>query len=188
MAELLRCRTCGYVAEARRVRAACPACGAARKALDAWRDPVGPGRRLLLSLDIHPILLHFSMTFVCLALVLALVALAFPGVYPQTVAGLLVIFTAVLPVAVLAAFLSGLLDARARFRRLTSPLLIRKMIWGAALFLVSCAAAACALLPGAGTGTTEGLAVLAALLAAAVVCSAVLGRMGKGLLAGLLPG
>jgi uncharacterized membrane protein len=186
MAEFLRCRACGYIVEASRVKAVCPACGAARKGMEAWKDPVDRGRRLLLSLDIHPIIIHFSMAFICSALVLALVSLAFPATYPQTVAGLLVIFTAVLPVAVLAAFLSGLLDARGRFRRVTTPALARKIVFGGVLFCVTCAAAFLTL--SVGTEVPWALAAVTGLLACGVVCAAVLGRIGKGLLAALLPG
>jgi hypothetical protein len=185
MAELLRCKACGYVTEASRVRNVCPACRAARKAMEAWKDPAGPGRRLILSLDIHPIILHFTMTFACCAFLLAVVSLLAPGLYPQTVLGLLEIFTAILPVVVLAAFAAGLADGRARFRRINAPVLVRKIVFGAVFFIVSGAAAGIILAIGPGVPGVMG--AVTALLAVGVVCAAVLGRIGKGLLAAVLP-
>jgi len=200
MAEMLRCKACGYVTEASRVKNACPACGAApgragstdvpgraaRKAMEAWKDPAGRGRRLLLSLSLHPIILHFTMTFACCALLFALVSLLAPGLYPQTVTGLLEIFTVILPVVVLAAFTAGLADGRARFRRVNTPVLVRKIAFGAVFFVVSCAAAWMILAIGPGAPGVTG--AVTALLAVGVVCAAVLGRIGAGLLGAVLPG
>jgi hypothetical protein len=186
MAELLRCKACGYVVDARRVKDVCPACGVQRKAMEGWRDPVGRGRRLLLSLDVHPIILHFALAFACCSFLLALTGLSAPALYPQTVAGLLVIFLGVQPVAVLAAFASGLMDARARFKRVGTPALIRKVVLGAVFFLLSAAAAVLTFVLG-----PDGAGVRAAdafLLGGAVACAALLGRIGTGLLSAILPG
>jgi hypothetical protein len=185
MAELLRCKACGYVAHARRVKSVCPACGVQRKAMEAWKDPVSRGRRLLLSLDVHPIILHFALAFACCSFLFALVGLAAPALYPQTVAGLLVIFLGVQPVAVLAAFASGLMDAHARFKRVSAPALIRKIVLGAVFFLLSVGATVLTFVlgpDGAGVRAADTL-----ILAGAVACAALLGRIGTGLLSAILP-
>jgi len=54
LTELMRCRSCGYVTEARRVGGVCPACGVPRKMMEPWKDSVSEQRRLFLWLDVHP--------------------------------------------------------------------------------------------------------------------------------------
>ncbi len=186
MAELLRCKSCGYVVEAGKVGEVCPACGVPRKMMEAWKDPLSARRSMILGLDIHPIILHFSISFCASAFVLALVALVLPGVYPQEVGGLLTAFLGVLPLAVIASFISGLIDGKVRFRRTTTPVLTRKKIIGGAFFVLSVAAAALAIAVGPHVGWVRG--VNAVLLAACVLCAGSLARTGKGLLHSAFPG
>ncbi len=186
MAELLRCKSCGYVVEAGKVGEVCPACGVPRKMMESWKDPVSDRRRLVLGLDIHPIILHFSISFCASAFVLALVALVLPDLYPDQVAGILTPLLVVLPVAVLASFLSGLLDGRVRFRRTRTPILTRKKLLGAAFFVLSLAAATLALAIGPYVAWVR--AVDAVLLAVGVLCAGSLARLGKGLLHSAFPG
>ncbi|MGA2977370.1 MAG: rubredoxin-like domain-containing protein [Spirochaetia bacterium] len=186
MAELLRCKSCGYIVEASRVGEVCPACGVPRKNMEAWKDPVAVKRRLFLSLDIHPILLHFAISFAASAFVLSLFVLILPQLFRQTVTGLLRGFVGVLPVAVLASFITGLFDGKTRFRRTTTLLLTRKKILGAIFFLLACAAAV--LTYAVGPYVTWVRIADAVLLAGCVVCSAALGRIGKGLLEAIFPG
>ena len=183
MAEYLRCKTCGYVADARRVRAACPACGAARKALESWKDPAGPGRRAILSLSIHPVVDHFAVSFAASAFVLSLAALLLPGV--TTVTDLLRALAGVLPVAVVAAFVTGLIDARARLRRTTGAVLGRKKIIGLVLFVLSAAAAV--LLYAVDQTQPWVIGVVALLLGLCTLCTVMLGRIGTSLLSVILP-
>ena len=183
MAEYLKCKACGYVAESRHVRAACPACGAARKSLESWRDPAGPMRRAVLSLSIHPILDHFAVSFAASAFVLSLAALALPGL--STVLDLLRALAGVLPFAVIAAFVTGLIDARARLRRVRGPVVRRKMILGLLLFLASAAAAALLYVSPAFAGWVP--AGVALLLGFSTLCTVILGRIGTSLLTVILP-
>jgi uncharacterized membrane protein len=186
MAELLRCKSCGYVVEAGKVGEVCPACGVPRKMMEAWKDPISDRRRLILGLDIHPVILHFSISFCASAFVLALVALALPGLYPEQVGSILTAFLGVLPVAIIASFLSGLLDSKVRFRRTTTPVLTRKKLIGGTFFVVSIAAAALAL--AVGPSVTWVRIVNVVLLAGGVVCAGALARIGKGLLHAAFPG
>jgi hypothetical protein len=182
VAEYLKCKACGYVAESRRVRAACLACGAARKSLESWRDPAGPMRRAVLSLGIHPILDHFAVSFAASAFVLSLAALALPGL--STVLDLLRALAGVLPFAVIGAFVTGLIDARARLRRVRGPVVRRKMIAGLLLFLAS-AAAAVLLYASPWSGWVPG--VVAILLGVSTLCTVILGRIGTSLLTVIVP-
>ena len=186
MAELLRCKSCGYVVEVAKVGEVCPACGVPRKMMEAWKDPVSDRRRMILGLDIHPIILHFSISFCASAFVLALVALVLPALYPEQVAGILKAFLGVLPLAVIASFLSGLLDGKVRFRRTNTPALSRKKLLGGSFFVLTVAAAALAFVVGPYIAWVRGVNVV--LLAAGVLCSGSLARLGKGLLHSAFPG
>ena len=186
MAELMRCKSCGYVTEAARLGEVCPACGVPRKMMESWKDPVSEKRRMFLGLDIHPIVDHFSVSFAASAFVLALFVLIFPSLFRQTATGVLRGFIGILPLAVIASFVTGLFDAKVRFRRTTTPLLTRKKVLGLIFFLSTAAAAVITFV--AGPYETWVRILDAVLLANAVLCAAGLGRIGKGLLEAIFPG
>src|SRR5271157_5180535 len=123
MAELMRCRSCGYVTEAAKVGDVCPACGVPRKLMEPWKDPVSDRRRLFLWLDVHPIVDHFTVSFSASAFVLSLMVLVLPNLFRQTVTDIMRGFLGVLPLAVIASFVTGIFDARVRFRKSTTPML-----------------------------------------------------------------
>jgi peptidoglycan/LPS O-acetylase OafA/YrhL len=186
MAELMRCRSCGYVTEAGRVGDVCPACGVPRKMMDPWKDPVSEKRRLFLWLDVHPIVDHFSVAFVASAFVLSLVALILPAFHPDTLTDIFRGFVGVLPLAIVASFVTGIFDARVRFRRSNTPVLSRKKLYGLTLFVCSLAAAAIAFLVGPYAPWAR--PVDAIVLSVGVVCAVRLGRLGQGLLQAIFPG
>jgi peptidoglycan/LPS O-acetylase OafA/YrhL/ribosomal protein L37E len=186
MAELMRCRSCGYVTEAGKVGDVCPACGVPRKMMDPWKDPVSQRRRLFLWLDIHPIVDHFSVSFAASAFVLALVALILPDFHPDTLTDIFRGFVGVLPLAVIASFVTGIFDARVRFRRSTTPVLSSKKLYGLAFFLCSLAVAGVAFFVGPYVPWAR--LVDAIVLSAGVVCAVRLGRLGQGLLQAIFPG
>ncbi len=186
MAELLRCKSCGYVIEAGRVGEVCPACGVPRRMMESWKDPVSDRRRLYLWLDVHPIVDHFTVAFSASAFVLSLVVLFLPDVFPQTVTDIMRGFLGVLPFAVVGSFFTGIFDARVRFRKSTTPMLNSKKLYGLALFLLSTTAAV--IVFTVGPYTLWARFVDAVLLAAGVVCAVRLGRIGQGLLQAIFPG
>jgi rubredoxin len=184
--ELMRCKSCGYVMEAGKVGEVCPACGVPRKMMESWNDPVSERRRMFLSLDMHPIVDHFSVSFVASAFVLSLVVLILPDFFPGTLTSIFRGFLGVLPLAVIASFVTGLFDARVRFRRTTTPVLTSKKLYGGALFLCSIGAAAIAFLVGPYVPWAR--AADAVILSAGVVIAVRLGRLGQGLLQAIFPG
>ena len=186
MAELLRCKSCGYITDARRVGEVCPACGVPRKMMEPWKDPVSERRRFLLGWDLHPIIDHFSVCYAASAFVVALFVLAFPDIFRQTATGVMRAFIGVLPIAVLATYLSGLFDGKVRFRRTTAPILRTKKLVGA-LFFVAAGAAAVITFTAGPFETWVRISVVV-LEAAGVVCATILGRIGKNLLHALFPG
>jgi uncharacterized membrane protein len=186
MAELLRCKTCGYVLEAVKPGEVCPACGVPWKMMEPWKDPVSKRRRMLLRLDIHPIIDHFSISFAASALVLVLFVLIFPDLFRQGATSLLRGVIGVLPLAVIASFVTGLFDGKLRFRRTTTPLLRRKKVLGAVFFV--CAAAATAITFLVSPYETWVRVADLLLMASAVMCGVGLGRIGGGLIQAIFPG
>jgi len=186
MAAMLRCRSCGYVTTEEKVKGVCPACGVPRKMLEPWTDPISPRRRALLDLNLHPLVISFTVAFAASAFALSLFALVFPRFLDGLAMSVLVVLTAVLPLAVLAGWSAGVLDGKARFRRATTPLLVRKMVMGGSVFLETLAAAT--LLLAVGLGPLWARMAVAALLGTALGAVAMLAKIGMGLVAAKLPG
>jgi uncharacterized membrane protein len=164
----------------------CPACGVGEKMFEPYSEKIAPLRKLILSLDIHPVLVHFPQAFTVAVFVLSLLAVVVQGgaIRDKIVAAVLVLAT-ILPITVVLAFCAGLLDGKIRFRRVTTPLLKKKMVWGAVFFIFSCGIAAVALtLPV----TAATLLFVAALSACALAAASVLGIMGVSLLNAKFPG
>jgi uncharacterized membrane protein len=186
MQNLVRCRSCGYIMPEGRLGDRCPACGVPRRMFEPWTDPVGQRRRARLDLDVHPIIVHFTVSFATAAFVLDLLALAAPRLLGTVLGCARAIATIGLPVTAVAAWIAGALDGTIRFRRVTTPLLVRKMALGALVVLAGAGGAAIELTAGIERlGARISLALLAAV---AVGCIAALSRAGKRLLGAAFPG
>lgn len=186
MAAMLRCRSCGYVIAEAKLKGPCPACGFARKQFEPWTDPLAPRRRARLELELHPMVLHFTVAFTASAFALALFAIFFPGFLAGLAADLLLVMTAVLPVAVVAAVATGVFDGKIRFRRFTTPALVRKMAMGTSVLVETLAAAV--LLFTFGLDPLWTRIVVAVLLGTALGAVAVLAKLGVGLREAVIPG
>ena len=83
--ELVRCRPCGYVMKKSELEnvGVCPACGLPHTVFEPYREKVSPKRLFILSLDIHPIVIHLSQTFVAMIPVLMITHLLFPNFIPD---------------------------------------------------------------------------------------------------------
>ncbi len=179
MAATMRCRSCGYVTAEGKLKDVCPACGVPRKMLEPWTDPVGERRRALLEMGLHPLVIHFTVAFTASAFALSLFALVIPQFLAGLATGVFVVLTAVLPVAALAGWAAGVFDGRIRFRRSTTPLLLRKMAMGGSVFLETLAAAV--LLLTFGLDPLWLRVVVAILLGLSLGAVAVLAKIGTGL-------
>ncbi len=186
MAELVRCKSCGYVMPASQVTARCPACGVDRKMMEPWKDPVSEARRLRLGFDLHPILDHFSVSFATCAFVLILFALIFPYVFRQTVTATTRAFVGALPFAILGSYVTGLFDGKTRFRKTTTPLLIRKQILAGVFFALALGTAGLTFFVGPYVAWVR--MVDALLLAGCVVVAVMLGLIGKSIVTAIFPG
>lgn len=137
MANLIRCKSCGYVTEEGKVHDVCPACGVPAKMFEPFTDPVSPQRRMILKLDIHPILVHFTVAFTFSLLLLNIGAFFIKGKLLEdmyTTAKLLAFF---LPITAVLSFCAGLFDGKIRFRKVTTPLLKAKIAASIVFFILT---------------------------------------------------
>ena len=188
MDDFVRCKACGYVATRKQLGTVCPACGVPSKMFEAYKPPLSDARRIPLDLHTHPVAVHFPQAF-CLTLFLLSLPVVFLPDHPvvsdlystQKVLALL------LPFFVLLSIATGLYDAKLRFRKVTTPLLKKKIFLGATLFFISLALF--------GLAVSEQMVdraviriVFALLAAGASLCGALLGLIGGRLLDAKFPG
>lgn len=181
MKELVRCKACGYVMEAGKLKDVCPACGLSSKVFEPYRERVALNRLFILSLDLHPIAIHLSQTFVFLIPALLIFTKLFPGVHPEIFRNTYIFSLYAFPPTLVVAVGTGVLDGLFRFKTLTPPLLKRKI-----LFSICIAVLAAAMFFSARLG---GNFILTLLLSLGCLYFAVrLGLLGKKLLNVILPG
>ncbi len=186
MGQLVRCKSCGYITEEGRLGDVCPACGVPRKMFEAYTDPVSVKRRRVISFDLHPIIVHFAVSYAVSALAVNLFILIFPDLFRQTATGAFRVFVGALPLVVIAAFFSGRFDGKIRFRRTTTPLLKTKTAIGIGFFCMALAAAVLTFVVGPYVVWVR--LVDAVLLAGCVAAEFVQARIGVSMLNAMFPG
>ena len=186
MSDLIRCKACGYVTGGGRIKDVCPACGVPAKMFEPYTDPVAEKRRRILRLHIHPIIVHFPQSFAFTLFVLAVLSLVAP---PQINDGLhctIRVLSFILPFSLILALLTGLVDGKTRFRRVTTPFLKKKIIFGLSFLFTSILIAAAAFtLPLSAAAVT---ALFTMLTIIAMGFSIALGLIGSELLEAKFPG
>jgi rubredoxin/small-conductance mechanosensitive channel len=187
MKTYVKCKACGYIMEAGKVGDKCPACGVPAKQFEPWEEKLSPSRKRILDLHIHPVIVHMPQAFAAFLVVIAAALAIFGEGEPRaSLLGCARVLGAMLPLTVIAAMAAGIFDGKVRFRRVNTPLLIRKMIFGALFFAMSFAAAFLALFTGLENTTT--LLPFAVLEALSLFCGALLGIWGSGLMNAKFPG
>jgi hypothetical protein len=154
----------------------CPACGFNRSVFVADTERLSPLRRAYLDMHIHPIIVHFPQAFAFFLLVLSNIALFSRDPLHDNIV-LVVRYLAIpLPFFVACAFLSGMIDAKVRLKRLLTPLLYSKIVAGSIFFISSLASAYLAIVLKEFHHSLffamDGLFILA------FVCSVVVGKLG----------
>jgi len=179
--ELVRCRPCGYVMKASDLGDVCPACGLPRNVFEPYRERVSPKRLFILALDIHPIAIHLSQTFVALTPLLIIFHLLFPDFQEIIVHSVINFSIFALPFSLILSFISGLIDGITRFKTLRTPMLRSKIIFSSAI-LVLAFIQLLIYTPGIYTWINILLSL------AALGCAVKLGLVGKHLIDVILPG
>jgi hypothetical protein len=137
MKEYLVCKSCGFVIKKLKLKDKCPACGVSAKMFEPYTENISAFRKFVLSLDLHPVLVHFPQAFIITLLFLSSLGLILHGDVLEKILSATVVLGFALPFVVIAAFGAGILDAKIRFRRLTTPILIRKIVLGSIIFILS---------------------------------------------------
>ena len=130
MANLIRCKACGYVTCEGKIKDVCPACGVPAKMFEPYTDPVSQKRRLILGLHIHPIMVHFPQAFTVTLFLLAVLSYFTPPAIKESLFVSIKVISFFLPYFIILSLLTGLFDGKIRFRKLTTPFLKRKIIIG----------------------------------------------------------
>jgi len=179
--ELVHCRPCGYVMKASDLGDVCPACGLPRNVFEPYRERVSANRLFILALDIHPIAIHLSQTFVALTPMLIIFHYIFPNFQEIIVHSVINFSIFMLPLSLVASTISGVVDGITRFKTLRTPMLKSKIIFSATILVIAFAQLAIAT-PDVYHWTNLVLGF------AALACAVRLGLLGKGLLDVILPG
>lgn len=181
MKELVRCKPCGYVMEADKLKDVCPACGMPRKAFEPYRERVALNRLFVLSLDLHPIAIHLSQTFVIMIPLLILVTKLLPSFNYELFSHVLTFTIYVFPLTLIAAIGTGILDGLYRFKTLTPPLLRLKILFSSIIIVLGVA-----MFFVAKDGNYGIITILLSL--GCLFCAVRLGLVGKHLIDVILPG
>lgn len=137
--ELVRCRPYGYVmkkSELDKVGVS-PACGLPHSVFEPYREKVSPKRLYLLDLDIHPIAIHLSQTFVAMIPFLMLFHWIFPHFLPEIITSVVTFSIYVFPLTLILSFVLGVIDGLTRFKTLETPFLKGKIYYGTAILVTS---------------------------------------------------
>lgn len=179
--ELVICRPCGYVMKESDLGDVCPACGLPRTVFEPYRERVSANRLFILALDIHPIAIHLSQTFVALTPMLIIFHWIFPSFQDVIVQSVISFSVYMLPLSLIASTISGIIDGMTRFKTLKTPLLQSKIIYSLVILVLSFSQ---------WYTTLEGVYNWPTMLVSIFIfgCAVKLGLMGKALLNVILPG
>ena len=175
MARLMRCKACGFVISESKIKDVCPACGLPKSVFEEYEERISQKRKLILGLDLHPIAVHFPQALATLSAVFLAVGLLLEGSLAAELLSAARLLLILLPFSVLVAIIVGILDGKTRFRRLKTPLLVRKMILAVILLVLS--VIVCALVLRSEL-KTETAGVVLVLLLGCIGCEIGLGKTG----------
>lgn len=185
MEDLSRCKVCGYVMPTNKIPAVCPACGVDKKVFEPYTQKMSEARYKLLSLHMHPIILHFPQAFVITALGL-LVLLLIPGMlFVKEIMSVIQFNILFLPLTVVMGALTGMKDGQLRFKKISTPLLKFKILLSGLFFFLSLVATAVLFLMPFNLTTHL---LLLAILGVSSAVAVVLGRAGASLMDSFMPG
>jgi len=186
MANLIRCKVCGYVTKEGQIKDVCPACGVPAKMFEPYTDPVSEKRSMILGLHIHPIMVHFPQAFAVTLFLLAVLSYVTSPAIKEALFVSIQVISFFLPYFIILSLLTGLFDGKIRFRKLTTPFLKKKIIIGLLFLSISIALAFVAFSGGFPASPLREYFTLLTIIA--VACSAELGLIGGHLMQAKIPG
>jgi len=185
MDNLVICKMCKFVMSEDKLGDVCPACGLPRKNFEPFKDNRSAKRRFIMTLNLHPIAVHFPQAYAVIILPLLLAGLYLGLPFSDELISTVRVLAVVLPFTVIAAFGAGLIDGKARFRRLITPSLVIKMVAGSFLLMFSVVIALIIIKYGL---SSPGFYYVLFLDLGCIACQVVLGEVGKTLMSAHLPG
>ena len=186
MKELTKCKSCGYIMEKGKLKDKCPACGVPARMFEPYSENISLARKKILALDIHPVMVHFpqAFTFTILAILVAVNFLS--GEIRTELFATAKILSICLPVAVIGTVCAGILDGKVRFRKINTPVLVRKIMLSSVFLILAVANLVVAL---SYTFSSTGIIIVGiALMTGALICGSVLALIGVGLINAKFPG
>ena len=185
MANLIRCKACGYIMEEGKLKDVCPACGLPKTVFEPYVKKISPQRKMLIDQHLHPIILHFPQVILVLSLFMPLLSLLIADPLRSEVLIIAKWSLLTLPFAVFGGFITGIIDGKLRFKKLTPPLLKTKIIIGSILQVLSVLVFSIYW----ANGLTGNMVWLICILNAVSLALAIyLGKIGSSMFNALLPG
>jgi ribosomal protein L37E len=175
MTEMVRCRACGYITKETSVKKVCPACGLPETVFEPYQEKISKNRQLILGLNLHPISVHFPQALaILIPIMLAASWLPFEDLSLQLLisARLLIV---ILPFSVAGAIFAGLIDGKARFKKLTTPYLLKKIIVGFLFLVLSTVMAILTFVMESGPSSFY---LILAMSVGCAICTTILGKIG----------
>jgi len=186
MANLVRCKACGFITDQGKIGDICPACGVPAKMFEPYTHPVSLKRRRILDLHTHPVMVHFPQAFALTLFLLSFFAFFVPINLQESFFSTIKVLSALLPFFVMLAIATGLMDGKLRFRKVTTPLLKKKISLSLVFFITAIALATLALSGQLLIFSTHITFLLLTIIVS--VCGALLGLIGGKLLDAKFPG
>ncbi len=137
MNKLYKCKVCGFVLKSKTLPDLCPACGFKGKIFEEYEPTVSAKRRKALELHAHSALVHFPIAVITYIFFINLFILAKIIPWHSVFVASLKAMVWLLPFVTLIGMLSGLYDGKMRFKKISTPLLKKKILLSILLILIS---------------------------------------------------
>ncbi len=177
------CRVCGYVRPVGK-GGRCPACGVRDTAFVPFQHKASLNRRLFLKLDVHPVAVHFTITYTAVSALLFFLLLFVDELLGVRIQGILDLQITFLPLLIVSGGITGLIDGKMRFRKIKTPYLLRKIVLGCCLLATT---VILLILHIISQGDDSFLLIEALLILLAFILSSYLGWIGAELICPIVP-
>ncbi len=184
MPNLVRCKVCGFIIREDQLGDVCPACGVPRTAFEPYKEKVSEKRQKILDMHLHPVLVHFPEAFGIFIFLLSAIGFISTGAFKSTILCAIPLIAIFLPLFAFFGILSGMLDGKTRFKKLNTPYLRKKIIFGTIFLGLSLILAIGSFIM---INTPFGLIFVFFLSLACVLTGGILGLIGGSLLEAKLP-
>jgi len=184
MKKFIRCKVCNYIMEFDSKSERCPACGVTGKIFEEYKYNISEKRRIIMELDLHPVMLHFPQAITVLIPMFILISCLVPLPVSGKLISTVEIIAYILPLSVAAALITGIFDGKNRFKKSFTPLLVRKIYMAMILQILSAAILLFVYFKGVENAVPE----ILSLSIASLVIQIILARIGIKLMFSHTPG